>query len=283
MKKAVPIIAALLMLFSFPSRGQLPELERPEVLPASPEASKLAAYISYPVSLANGLVQTSIPLYEIVDGDIRIPITLSYHASGLKANMRSGHWLGDGWSLTTGPSLSRTINGVADEINYDASIALSDSPTYQQLEAISTQAVDAALDEFRYSLPGGGGRLYLRRGTDGAVTPVTIPRDNIAVTPPPGGSMREFRITDGKGVRYTFGGPERRYCDMAMHNYGSSSMEVPTSWKIREIRSGATGRRVTFDYSTNITEVFCCRYSDALVIVDQFSGQQTRTIPAVLS
>jgi hypothetical protein len=138
MKKAVPIIAALLMLVSLPSRGQLPELERPEVLPASPEASKLAAYISYPVSLANGLVQTSIPLYEIVDGDIRIPITLSYHASGLKANMRSGHWLGDGWSLTTGPSLSRTINGVADEINYDASIALSDSPTYQQLEAIST-------------------------------------------------------------------------------------------------------------------------------------------------
>ena len=283
MKKAVPIIAALLMLVSLPSRGQLPELERPEVLPASPEASKLAAYISYPVSLANGLVQTSIPFYEIVDGDIRIPITLSYHASGLKANMRSGHWLGDGWSLTTGPSLSRTINGVADEINYDASIALSDSPTYQQLEAISTQAVDAALDEFRYSLPGGGGRLYLRRGTDGAVTPVTIPRDNIAVTPPPGGSMREFRITDGKGVRYTFGGPERRYCDMALHNYGSSSMEVPTSWKIREIRSGTTGRRVTFDYSTNITEVFCCRYSDALVIVDQFSGQQTRTIPAVLS
>ncbi len=42
MKKAVPIIAVLLMLVSLPSRGQLPELERPEVLPASPEASKLA-------------------------------------------------------------------------------------------------------------------------------------------------------------------------------------------------------------------------------------------------
>ena len=96
MKKAIPIIAVLLALVSLPLHAQLPELERPNVIPPAPEASKLATYISYPVNLSNGLVQTSIPLYEIVDGDIRIPITLSYHASGLKPNMRSSHWLGDG-------------------------------------------------------------------------------------------------------------------------------------------------------------------------------------------
>ena len=45
-------------------------------------------------------------------------------------------------------------NGVADEINYNAQIALSDSLTYEQLNAIYTQAVDVALDEFHYSLPG---------------------------------------------------------------------------------------------------------------------------------
>lgn len=73
MKKAIPIITALLALASVPLHAQLPELERPDVIPPSPEASKLAAYISYPVNLSNGLVQTSIPLYEIVDGDIRIP------------------------------------------------------------------------------------------------------------------------------------------------------------------------------------------------------------------
>ena len=69
MKKAIPIITALLALASVPLHAQLPELERPDVIPPSPEASKLAAYISYPVNLSNGLVQTSIPLYEIVDGD----------------------------------------------------------------------------------------------------------------------------------------------------------------------------------------------------------------------
>ena len=285
MKKAIPIITALLALASVPLHAQLPELERPDVIPPSPEASKLAAYISYPVNLSNGLVQTSIPLYEIVDGDIRIPITLSYHASGLKPNMRSSHWLGDGWSLTTGPTLSRTINGVADEINYNAQIALCDSPTYEQLNAIYTQAVDVALDEFHYSLPGGGGRMYLRRMTDGSITPVTIPRDNITVKPLGGKSMPVFRITDGDGMTYTFGGGENRYHDRVTHKFGISALEVPTSWKIREIRSATTGRSVTFDYTANIMEIFCGRYADALVMIDNFisasSDQAACTIPLV--
>ena len=285
MKKAIPIIAALLSLVSVPLHAQLPELERPDVIPPSPEASKLAAYISYPVSLGNGLVQTSIPLYEIVDGDIRIPITLSYHASGLKPNMRSSHWLGDGWSLTTGPSLSRTINGVADEINYSPELALRDSLSYEQLNAIYTQAVDVALDEFHYSLPGGGGRMYLRRGTDGSVTPVTIPRDNITVTPSGGKSMPVIRITDGGGMTYTFGGSEDRYHDRVTHKYGISALDVPTSWKIREIRSATTGRSVTFDYTPNIMEIFCSRYADALIMIDDFitasPDQAACTIPLI--
>ncbi len=281
MKKAIPIIAVLLALVSLPLHAQLPELERPNVIPPSPEASKLATYISYPVNLSNGLVQTSIPLYEIVDGDIRIPITLSYHASGLKPNMRSSHWLGDGWSLTTGPSLSRTINGVADEINYNASIALSGSPTYEQLNAIYTQAVDVDLDEFSYALPGGGGRMYLRRGTDGSVTPVTIPCDNVKVTPTGGSAMTGFRIIDGQGTAYSFGGPERSFGDYVTHMFGGSALDVRTSWKIREIRSATTGRAVTFEYGSNVMEVFCSRFADALTILDNYTGHSACTIPLV--
>ena len=285
MKKAILIIVSQLSLVFTQAFAQIPELTHSSVIPPSPVASELTKYITYPVDLCNGLVKTSIPLYEIVDGDIRIPITLNYHASGLKPNMRSSHWLGDGWSLTTGPSLSRTINGVADEINYDASIALSDNLTYEQLNAIYTQAVDVALDEFHYSLPSGGGRMYLRRGTDGSVTPVTIPRDNIMVTFSGGKSMPVFRITDGDGMAYTFGDDKDfyhdRYHDRLMHKFGLSAREVPTSWKIREIRSAATGRSVTFDYTSNITETFCSRYADALIMIDDYSGHSAYTVPLV--
>ena len=93
MKLSILTVITLLLFARAPAFAQIPELERPQVTPPSPEAAELTKYITYPVNLSNGLVQTSIPLYEIVDGDIRIPITLNYHASGLKPNMRSGHWL----------------------------------------------------------------------------------------------------------------------------------------------------------------------------------------------
>ena len=141
MKLSILTVITLLLLAGAPAFAQIPELERPQVIPPSPEAAELTKYITYPVNLSNGLVQTSIPLYEIVDGDIRIPITLNYHASGLKPNMRSGHWLGDGWSLSTGPSLSRTINGVADEINYNPNMALGGRRHLPQPMALLRQGV----------------------------------------------------------------------------------------------------------------------------------------------
>lgn len=282
MKLSILTVITLLLFAGAPAFAQIPELERPQVTPPSPEAAELTKYITYPVNLSNGLVQTSIPLYEIVDGDIRIPITLNYHASGLKPNMRSGHWLGDGWSLSTGPSLSRTINGVADEINYNPNMALGGSLSYEQLDAIYSQRVDVALDEFHYSLPGSRGRLYLRRNTDGSITPVTIPRDDITVIPLGGNkSMTGFRITDNSGMTYSFGGGGGSNHDYVMHKFGISALEVPTSWKIREIRSAATGRTVAFEYGSNMTEIFCSRYADALIILDDFSGQNTYTFPLV--
>lgn len=145
MKKAILIIVLHLLLVFAQAFAQIPELTHSSVIPPSPVASELTKYITYPVDLCNGLVKTSIPLYEIVDGDIRIPITLNYHASGLKPNMRSSHWLGDGWSLSTGPSLSRTINGVADEKNYVPHIALNESPTFEQLNDI--EKIVASIDK----------------------------------------------------------------------------------------------------------------------------------------
>ena len=83
MKKAILIIVSHLLLVFTQAFAQIPELTHSSVIPPSPVASELTKYITYPVDLCNGLVKTSIPLYEIVDGDIRIPITLNYHASGL--------------------------------------------------------------------------------------------------------------------------------------------------------------------------------------------------------
>ena len=128
---------------------------------------EIAKGIAYPVDLSSGLLNIEIPLYEIVSGDIRIPITLSYHASGLKPGIHSRTWLPQGWSLSVGPTLSRVSRGGPDEYVYDAATAAAASPTWTQLNAVAEQAVDIALDEFFYSLPGHSGKLYFTRTPSG--------------------------------------------------------------------------------------------------------------------
>lgn len=45
----------------------------------SPNAASLGLHTSTPVSHFTGTPDISIPLYEVVEGPIKLPITLSYH------------------------------------------------------------------------------------------------------------------------------------------------------------------------------------------------------------
>lgn len=74
-------------------------------------------YRSYPVDYCTGVPNIIIPLYEIVAGDITIPVSLSYHASGLKPKERSG-LAGTGWTLNLEPSIMREVKGLADSDTY---------------------------------------------------------------------------------------------------------------------------------------------------------------------
>lgn len=264
-------------------KAQIPELTSPDVLPESPAAAQIAKYIDCPVDLGNGLVQIEIPLFEIVDGDIRIPLTLSYHASGLKPNMRSSCWLGDGWSLSTGPSLSRSIAGGADEWFYNSTIAEAESPTWYQLSQVVSQAADATLDEYHYALLSGSGRMYIRNPDRTTRKAVTIPDDPVLVEFPSSQDWSSTIVmTDRTGLRYTFGG-EGNCSDRIPHTFGGSYHEVRTSWKVREIRSATTGRSVRFSYTSPTEEIVCSRWADAVVMLDRFAGQIEKTIPAVMA
>ena len=194
------------------SSSPVTDLTLTEIIPPSPAAMEIAKGIAYPVDLSSGLLDIEIPLYEIVSGDIRIPITLSYHASGLKPGIHSRAWLPQGWSLSVGPTLTRVIHGGPDEFSYDATIANAASPTWEQLNAVETQTADIALDEFYYSLPGHSGRLYFTRTPVGSgsgvdITPVTVPSDSIAISlPDPNGDFqRQVSMTDPLGIKYRFG------------------------------------------------------------------------------
>ena len=264
------------------------DLTLTDLVPPAPAAMEIAKGIAYPVDLSSGLLNIEIPLYEIVAGDIRIPITLSYHASGLKPGIHSRTWLPQGWSLSVGPTLSRVIRGGPDEYVYDAAIAAAASPTWQQLDDVAAQRADIALDEFFYSLPGHAGRLYFTRTPNGpsavTITPVTVPAEPVAVSLPAanGDFHRQVDMTDARGIRYRFGSPsDNAFLDRSTVSFGGAALDVATSWKIRSVTSAATGAGVSFAYHTPVTETTFYSFADALTMVDDVQGQVTYTAPAI--
>ena len=271
------------------SSSPVTDLSFQDLIPPAPAAMEIAKGIAYPVDLSSGLLNIEIPLYEIVAGDIRIPITLSYHASGLKPGIHSRTWLPQGWSLSAGPTLSRVIRGGPDESVYDATIAAAASPTWTQLNAVAQQEVDIALDEFFYSLPGHSGKLYFTRTPSGGsavtITPVTVPSDPVAISLPAanGDFHRQVDMTDPAGIRYRFGSAsDNSFLDRTTARFGGASLDAATSWKIRSVTSGATGGCVSFEYYTPVTETTFYSYADALTMIDEVAnGQVTYTAPVI--
>src|ERR1700733_7238015 len=84
---------------------QLTTIARP-----SPTQQAFQKYGDIPVSAYTGIPSVSVPLYTVSYRDISVPITLSYHASGIKVAEEASQ-VGLGWVINAGGSISRNING----------------------------------------------------------------------------------------------------------------------------------------------------------------------------
>ncbi|CAA0223180.1 YD repeat-containing protein [Tenacibaculum maritimum] len=86
-----------------------------------------------PVSLANGTVDVSLPIYEVKEKGLSIPILMRYDGSGFKPNQRPS-WVGTNWSLHTGGVVTRIVNGLQDEIYESPKVVGSDSGKYSYID-----------------------------------------------------------------------------------------------------------------------------------------------------
>ncbi|WP_218824304.1 RHS repeat domain-containing protein [Pontibacter ummariensis] len=68
-----------------------------------------------PVSEYTGIPSISVPLYQIEVDGVTLPITLSYHAGGVRVDEEAS-WIGLGWNLSFG-SVIQTVNDVDDYLN----------------------------------------------------------------------------------------------------------------------------------------------------------------------
>ncbi|WP_264536420.1 RHS repeat protein [Flavobacterium sp. N1736] len=81
----------------------------------SPQIHLLKEFVDHPVDLSRGLVDVSVPIYDIQFDDKTIPVSLMFHASGLKADVTENGMLGLKWALNAGGFISREVRGYPDE------------------------------------------------------------------------------------------------------------------------------------------------------------------------
>ena len=89
-----------------------------QIVPPSPNAAAFGKVTDIPVSMYTGQPNVSIPLFVLKTQSLSVPITLSYHYTGLRVEERPS-WVGLGWTLNAGGVVSRTIRGLADEAHDD--------------------------------------------------------------------------------------------------------------------------------------------------------------------
>ncbi len=113
MKRIVVFLTCVLTL-SFSLPAQMPQ---DPTYGLTPNAKSFQRYGDIPVSLYTGTPNITIPLDTIRDVSLSLPISLSYHSGGIKADEHPG-WVGLGWTLMLGGAITREVRNIPDEFNY---------------------------------------------------------------------------------------------------------------------------------------------------------------------
>jgi hypothetical protein len=136
---------------------------RPNLIPPSPDACALGKYAEYPISLYTGTIPTVIPLHTMTDGELKVPISLSYHASGNKVE-EAASFAGLGFALNAGGAVVRSVRNLPDDyptkgfldycVTYSENYLNNNPSRFTQWEEISKGCADAEPDLYYFNFNG---------------------------------------------------------------------------------------------------------------------------------
>lgn len=251
-KMKVYVAVAVICLVSLATNSSGQDVNEPykfSFVPPSPIAASLGQYGEIPVSYYTGTPSIDIPIWEVKGRDLSVPISLSYHASGIKVDQRDG-MMGLGWALNAGGVITRTIMGKNDEygggVGYRSihsslmqylNNTMSTSNAYTFENNCAAGMYDTEPDEYYYNFVGKSGKLVFDQ--NGA--PNFIPNVKYAIS---GNISSGFTVTIEDGTKYIF------------NEIGHSSVQPPTgetiggntSWFLTKIVS-TTGDYIDFTYA----------------------------------
>jgi YD repeat-containing protein len=228
------------------------------VVPPTPASAELGLYGNVPVSCATGIPDISVHLYDVILDGVKVPISLSYHASGIRVDDISS-CVGLKWSLNAGGIISRNINGrpdeecwvgVSDEYLRDCSKSSSWEwwCKREEVDAIAKNEMDLTPDDFSYSIMGNSGGFFL----DNKGNLIQTNTSGFKFKPSSLHSFFEgFTANDLFGNTYSFKAEEYSRTETSDSETCGDYVvgKGYTGWLLNEIVT-KNGKTLTFDYST---------------------------------
>ncbi|KAA8476166.1 hypothetical protein F1649_20470 [Arcticibacter tournemirensis] len=223
------------------------------IVPPSPNASTYQLYGNYPVSYNTGLPDITIPIYNVNLKNYSLPINISFHASGRRAELNFSS-LGVGWALNAGGQITREVRERPDESapaleTTVAEVYSNSNPnsyqtfydkllgtdlTLSQQYGPSSGDLDSEHDIYAFNVNGISGKFIMRNGAPLFLThcPFKITVLNDAYT-----------LTDDKGIQYIFADREKTVV---------LGQPVTTSWFLSTIKL-LSGDLINFTYGDRLT------------------------------
>ncbi|HEY4150157.1 MAG TPA: hypothetical protein VGM41_14560, partial [Chitinophagaceae bacterium] len=267
------------------------------VTPSTPEVKAMAKYVDIPMSYCTGTPQISIPIGSVKSGSIEIPVSLSYNASGIRVD-EEATWVGLGWNLSTGPTLSRAVRGLPDDestFGYINTIStkkvkyihsLMDDYTANGAELLQLENIDyndgtldVEPDIFSFSALGYSGKFYWSQDSGKFIL---SPCQNIQITAGTTG-ITSFTLTLPNGVQCVFGDgvPLETMQSITTSSYVNNvsiadvanNNSYVTSWPIARIVD-PRGHEIHYHYTSQTVHQFG-RGSETAIPTDDGNGHST--------
>jgi YD repeat-containing protein len=240
---------------TIPTNTGLPPVAQ---LPASPNATAMSTYGDIPVHFNTGLPSISIPIYELKECGVTLPISLSYHAGGVRVQEDAGI-VGTGWNLNVGGVITRVVRGQPDEafqgfFSTRASVKrmLANDMPADSLKIYRVRVMKGEFDSEPDLFICTVGNLSIKYSMDLDGQFVTFPNSNYKISWITSGLSHSWQIEDDQQNVYSFGGMDGQ---VALEETVEKTMGVqyPSAWFIKSIVPfRCTNQPITFQYVENI-------------------------------
>jgi hypothetical protein len=267
--------------------------QRPTVIPPSPEAASLGKFGDIPVGYYTGVPSILVPIWNLKSRDIEVPISLDYHAGGIKVDEIASS-VGLGWSLQAGGSISVSTMGHPDESSTFERVPFpeelvtegpSGHPVFTEkyqtyFQAVTSGVTDSEPDVYYFNFLGKNGKfIYDHQGNA-----LIVPHQSLQVTR--NFANGTFQIVDEKGWKFTFQSGDGTEIQSRLVWRGNAAPEstypqppsigVLSSYVLTTI-DAPSGDQVTFSY-----EPYSYRYKSSYSEVDYTLIPATYCTPADL-